>query len=133
MRISIIQMCPGQDEASNIAQAQTLIDVASGERPEFVTLSEIESWIAAPATWGELLDAKGEVRTTYGNSMICDPWGLIVAHNPDGTGFASVEIDRVATAKIRRDMPVLEHRANRRAIDFMDLGTSKITNADCAA
>jgi predicted amidohydrolase len=94
---------------------------------------ETQSWIAAPATWGEHLDAKGEIRTTYGNSMICDPWGRIVAHVPDGTGFASVEIDRAATAKIRRDMPILQHRANRPAIDFAGSVTSKTSNADRAA
>jgi predicted amidohydrolase len=77
---------------------------------------ETQSWIAAPATWGEHLDAKGEARATYGHSLICDPWGRVVAEVPDGIGFASAEIDQAVTAKIRRDMPVLEHRDARHAL-----------------
>jgi len=76
---------------------------------------ETQSWIAAPATWGEHIDGKGEARATYGHSLICDPWGRVVAECSDGTGFVSAVIDRAATAKIRRDMPVLEHRAARTA------------------
>ncbi len=74
---------------------------------------ENQCWIAAPATWGEHLDAKGDARATYGHSLICDPWGRVVAEVPDGMGWASAVIDSTATAKIRRDMPVLEHRAAR--------------------
>ena len=63
-----------------------------------------------PATWGRHLDAKGEPRATFGHSLVCDPWGHVVANVPDGVGWATARIDPAATARIRRDMPVLEHR-----------------------
>ena len=86
---------------------------------------ETQSWIAAPATWGEHQDAKGETRVTFGHSMICDPWGRVVAEMPDGIGVIHAMIDRAATAKIRRDMPVLEHRAARLPIAFLDADRAK--------
>ncbi len=76
---------------------------------------ESQSWIAAAATVGEHHDAKGEARATYGHSLICDPWGRIVAERADGIGIVSAVIDPTMTAKIRRDMPVLEHRVARGA------------------
>ena len=42
--------------------------------------------------------------------MLCDPWGHIVAKVSDGTGWATARIDPDVTARVRRDMPVLEHR-----------------------
>jgi nitrilase len=42
--------------------------------------------------------------------MIVDPWGHTVANVSDGTGWATGRIDHKVTARVRRDMPVLEHR-----------------------
>ena len=52
----------------------------------------------------------GEPRFTYGHSLICDPWGHVVAKVSDGTGWATARIDPTVTERVRRDMPVLEHR-----------------------
>ena len=71
---------------------------------------ETQCWFAAPATWGKHLDGAGEARFTYGHSLLCDPWGTIVAKVSDGTGWATARIDQAVTARVRRDMPVLEHR-----------------------
>ncbi len=72
---------------------------------------ETQCWMAAPATWGRHLEgSRGEPRFTYGHSMICDPWGMVVAQVSDGTGWATARIDQRQTARVRRDMPVLEHR-----------------------
>jgi nitrilase len=71
---------------------------------------ETQCWFAAPATWGKHLEGKGEPRFTYGHSMIADPWGHTVAKVSDGTGWATARIDPKVTARVRRDMPVLEHR-----------------------
>lgn len=70
---------------------------------------ETQCWIAAPATWGRHSE-RGEPRFTYGNALIADPWGQVVARVSDGTGWASARIDAALTARVRRDMPVLEHR-----------------------
>jgi len=70
---------------------------------------ETQCWIAAAADWGRHLE-RGEPRFTFGHSLICDPWGNIVAKASDGTGWATARIDRALTARVRRDMPVAEHR-----------------------
>ncbi len=72
---------------------------------------ETQCWIAAPATWGRHLDgATQDPRFTFGHSLICDPWGHVVAKVSDGTGWATARIDPALTARVRRDMPVLGHR-----------------------
>ena len=71
---------------------------------------ETQCWLAAPATWGKHLEGKGDPRFTYGHSMVVNPWGHLVAQVSDGIGWATARIDQDLTAKVRRDMPVLEHR-----------------------
>lgn len=71
---------------------------------------ETQTWFAAPACTGAHIDASGERRFTYGHSLIADPWGHVVAKASDGLGWASATIDKTIMARIRADMPVLEHR-----------------------
>jgi predicted amidohydrolase len=71
---------------------------------------ETQCWLAAPATWGRHTDAGGGARYTYGHSLVCDPWGQVVACASDGIGWASARVDAHLTERVRRDMPVLEHR-----------------------
>ncbi len=71
---------------------------------------ETQSWLVAPATWGKHTERGGEARFTYGHSLICDPWGAVVAKVSDGVGWTTARIDPAVTARVRRDMPVLEHR-----------------------
>jgi len=71
---------------------------------------ETQCWLAAPATIGRHDGPRGEPRLTWGHSMIIDPWGDIVAHCSDGPGFTTARIDRGLTARLRRDMPVMQHR-----------------------
>ncbi len=71
---------------------------------------ETQCWIAAPATWGQHRDGAGQARSTYGHTLVCDPWGQIVATVSDGIGWTTARIDTALLARVRRDMPVLEHR-----------------------
>jgi predicted amidohydrolase len=71
---------------------------------------ETQCWFAAPATWGRHLDGGSEPRFTFGHSLLCDPWGHVVAKVSDGVGWATARIDPAVTERVRRDMPVLEHR-----------------------
>lgn len=71
---------------------------------------ENQCWMAAPATWGQHRDGAGGARFTYGRSLICDPWGQVVATVSDGIGWTTAHIDPAISARVRRDMPVLEHR-----------------------
>jgi predicted amidohydrolase len=47
---------------------------------------------------------------TYGNSMIVDPWGRIIARAPDMPAVITAEIDLTYLAKVRRELPALAHR-----------------------
>jgi nitrilase len=77
---------------------------------------ETQCYVAAAATVGDHIDAAGKPRATYGHSLIVDPWGQVVAEVPDGIGVVTAEIDLQASARIRRDMPVLEHRVARHVL-----------------
>jgi deaminated glutathione amidase len=71
---------------------------------------ETQCWFAAPATWGKHLEGRGDARFTYGHSMVVNPWGHLGAQVSDGIGWTTTRIDHDLTARVRRDMPVLEHR-----------------------
>jgi predicted amidohydrolase len=45
----------------------------------------------------------------FGNSLIVDPWGVIVARARDGEGVTLAEIDRGYLARVRRELPCLAH------------------------
>ena len=63
------------------------------------------SYVFAPAMCGE---HPGN-RTTYGHSLIIDPWGKIVAELGDEPGIAIAEIDPAKVAKVRGMLPSIEH------------------------
>ena len=71
---------------------------------------ETQCWVAAPAMCGPHQEGNGETRFTYGHSLVADPWGHVVAKVSDGIGWATARVDPAVTARVRRDMPVLEHR-----------------------
>lgn len=50
-------------------------------------------------------------RTTYGHSMIIDPWGHILAKQPKGQGVVSATIDLERLINIRQKLPALQNRA----------------------
>ena len=70
---------------------------------------ETQCWILAAASWGTY-EERGAQRSVYGHSLIADPWGHVVAKASDGKGWATARIDRAITARVRRDMPVEQHR-----------------------
>lgn len=49
-------------------------------------------------------------RTTFGHSVIIDPWGQVVAELERGDGVVDAEIDTALPGKLRAKFPVLEHR-----------------------
>lgn len=67
---------------------------------------ETQCWFAAPAAYGKHLGASGGWRWTYGHSLLCDPWGHVVAKVSDGTGWTTARIDQGLTARVRGDMPI---------------------------
>lgn len=71
---------------------------------------ETQCWFAAAGTVGTHLDADGHKRSTYGHSMIVDPWGTVVAQASTGPGWATARIDTERSVRIRSGIPVMDHR-----------------------
>jgi deaminated glutathione amidase len=63
-------------------------------------------YVLAAAQWG--LHANG--RETYGDAMIVDYWGRVLARQPTGAGVVVAEVDLAAQAGVREGFPALKHR-----------------------
>jgi predicted amidohydrolase len=50
-------------------------------------------------------------RETYGDSLIVDFWGRVLAREPRGSGVVTAELDRDAQRATRSSFPALQHRA----------------------
>ena len=66
---------------------------------------ENQCWVLAANQHGP----SGLGHSDYGHSMIVDPWGTVVACASDGERVITAEVDRDLLAKVRREMPCLEH------------------------
>ncbi|MFW5450239.1 MAG: carbon-nitrogen hydrolase family protein [Methylophagaceae bacterium] len=66
---------------------------------------ENQVYIVAPNQWGE----HHEGRTSYGSSVIIDPWGSTVCCAPERSGLVSCKIDLDYLRQVRRNMPTLSH------------------------
>lgn len=49
-------------------------------------------------------------RRTHGDSMIVDPWGVVLARQATGEGVVCADIDPAGLVGLRRSFPVLVHR-----------------------
>ena len=67
---------------------------------------ENQCYVIAAAQSG----AHNQKRSSYGHSMIVDPWGSVVAQCSEGEGVASAYIDLGYLEKVRKNMPVWTHR-----------------------
>lgn len=66
---------------------------------------ENAAWVIAPAMCGD--HANG--RSTYGHSLVIDPWGRIVAELEDQPGVLVADIDLAQVTKVRGMLPSLQH------------------------
>ena len=64
------------------------------------------AYVIAAGQYGEHPDR----RSTYGHSLIIDPWGRILAEAGDGNGFVAADIDPSLPAKLRSEFPALVNR-----------------------
>jgi len=67
---------------------------------------ENQAYLIAPAQGGFHVNG----RETNGDSMIVDPWGVIIDRLPRGAGVVVAEIDRAYQSSVRASLPALEHR-----------------------
>ena len=49
-------------------------------------------------------------RRTWGNSMLVDPWGAVLANLPEGEGFISGVLSKDKLNEVRSMLPALKHR-----------------------
>ncbi len=64
------------------------------------------AYVIAPGQYGRHPDN----RSTFGHSLICDPWGRILAEEADGNCVVSADIDPDLPARLRREFPALSNR-----------------------
>uniref|UniRef100_A0A8C8VRG5 Deaminated glutathione amidase n=1 Tax=Pelusios castaneus TaxID=367368 RepID=A0A8C8VRG5_9SAUR len=67
---------------------------------------ETQCYVVAAAQTGK----NHESRTSYGHSMVVDPWGSVIAQCQEGPGLCYAEIDLDYLRCIRQEMPVCTHR-----------------------
>jgi predicted amidohydrolase len=49
-------------------------------------------------------------RRTWGNSMLIDPWGEVLANLPEGEGFITGTLSKDKLKEVRSKLPALQHR-----------------------
>ena len=64
------------------------------------------AYVIAPAQGGYHLSG----RETHGDSMIVDPWGVVLDRLPRGSGVVIANINPAYKASLRKSLPALKHR-----------------------
>ncbi len=64
------------------------------------------AYVIAPGQTGTHADG----RATYGHSLIVDPWGKVLAEQPEGNGIAVADIDLETVTRLRKEFPALSNR-----------------------
>ncbi|ROH88216.1 carbon-nitrogen hydrolase family protein [Pseudomethylobacillus aquaticus] len=67
---------------------------------------ENQAYVLAPAQGGYHLSG----RETHGNSMVVDPWGVVLDRLPRGSGVVIASINAGYQASLRASLPALKHR-----------------------
>jgi deaminated glutathione amidase len=68
------------------------------------------AYVIAPAQGGYHLNG----RETHGDSMIVDPWGVVLDRLPRGSGVVSAGINPEYLQRLRKSLPALAHRTLHR-------------------
>lgn len=70
---------------------------------------ETQCYVAAAAQVGSYPAGSG-VRYTYGNALIADPWGQVLARVSDRPGHAAATLDKAYLELVRQRIPAESHR-----------------------
>lgn len=70
---------------------------------------ETQCYFLAAAQIGAF-EQDGEKRFTYGHSLVCDPWGHVIARASDRVGIVSAKLDRDLITKTRNQIPLSSHK-----------------------
>ncbi len=64
------------------------------------------AYVIAPGQYGTHPDK----RSTYGHSLIVDPWGVVIAEAEDSDCYIAAELDPELPNRLREEFPVLANR-----------------------
>lgn len=70
---------------------------------------EDQAFVVAAAQWGAW-GPEDRQRRNFGNSLVADPWGRVVARAPHGVGLTIAELDLDEIGRVREALPALRHR-----------------------
>ena len=66
-----------------------------------------ETYILAAAQCGTYANGN---RTTYGHSLVVNPWGHVIARAYDKPGFVTARLDFSYQREVRQMIPVQQHK-----------------------
>jgi nitrilase len=64
------------------------------------------AYVLAPAQGGYHVNG----RETHGDTMLVDPWGVVIDRLPRGSGIVVGDLERAHIGKLRESLPALAHR-----------------------
>jgi predicted amidohydrolase len=67
---------------------------------------ENQAFVLASAQGGEHPNG----RRTWGQSLVIDPWGQVLAQRAEGPGVVLADIDHITLQRVRQQLPALQHR-----------------------
>jgi nitrilase len=68
---------------------------------------ETQAYVLAPAQWGRY---GGGRHACYGQSLVADPWGQVIAGAQDKVGYVATRLDLEEVERVRARMPCAQHR-----------------------
>ena len=125
--VAAIQMTSGAEVEANLEQAHTLLEAAAGRGAQLFAVPAAFTATTGQAHWEVLLRARAienlcaviaagqsgrhaNGRETYGDSLVTDHWGRVLARQAQGPGVVTADFDLAAEQRDRERFPVLEHR-----------------------
>lgn len=98
------------DAGASILLVPAAFTVPTGEAHWHLLLRaravEASAFVIAPAQAGQHIDG----RTTYGHSLVIDPWGKVLLDMGKEPGLTCVELDFAVMEDVRARIPSLRHR-----------------------
>lgn len=71
---------------------------------------EFQSYFVACGQWGPYRAADGTTRSCYGNSLVSDPWGKVIARASEGVGYTFADLSIEEVNRVRHLIPMASHR-----------------------
>ncbi|TCL63639.1 carbon-nitrogen hydrolase family protein [Rhizobium sp. BK251] len=71
---------------------------------------EFQAFFVACGQCGSYTDPEGQKRRTYGNSLVCDPWGRIIGRAGEEPTVISASLELSRLDEVRGWIPMADHR-----------------------